>query len=215
MLLEAYQSFKKLGQVNTQAQCMTKEMAKRIQTCVGGARYEVNGRFYARKFEAESAHVFVSMQKNEQEKRRVEWTIYNNLSARFDQWKSFLIEKQFKVENFCPVMKKEKCCFISGKNVALSILMKQICSSYVSQQARQCCLSHLLHMHLHYTTCVQFTVFTVLTSFVTILFFLNDDATQDCILPNTILNHQTSMIVMMATKDLLRTWQYCPVLLEK
>lgn len=81
LLLGAYISFLQLGQVNGKVQYTTKDMSCRIQACVKPAGFDINGRHYARKFESESADDFLIMQKNEQEKRRVEWATYNNFSV--------------------------------------------------------------------------------------------------------------------------------------
>lgn len=91
----AYTTFMRLKQVEAKEQMTVKHMAKRLVSCVRPAGYKIDGRHFARRFDAETAHLFMIDQKNNMEKRRVEWTTYHNLSVWFDLWKEFLIEKGF------------------------------------------------------------------------------------------------------------------------
>lgn len=94
-LLGAYGSYLSLQQAHGNNQATQKDMARRLESCLLQAGYKVNGRYYARLFDKELAESYTIDKHNVQEKRRAEWTTYQNLNVWFDMWRDFVVDKGF------------------------------------------------------------------------------------------------------------------------
>ena len=94
-LVGAYHSYVSLTQANGTAQCTQKELGRRMECSLQPAGYRINGRHFVQIFDRELADQYSVQQKNNMEKRRVEWTTYSNLKLWFDMWKGFLLQQGF------------------------------------------------------------------------------------------------------------------------
>lgn len=91
----AYVTFLKLKQIQGDEQLASKQLQKYLFKCVKPAGYNIDCLHFIRKFDKDSADLFVVDQKNNVKKRRMEWTTYSNIALWFDIWEEFLIEKGF------------------------------------------------------------------------------------------------------------------------
>jgi len=91
----AFVTFIKLEQANSQKQSSLTTLAKRVNVMANAAGFWKTGNDLARKLKSETAHLFEIDTMNLQEARRLQWTTYGNLNVWYETFKQTLIDLGF------------------------------------------------------------------------------------------------------------------------